>query len=142
MTAERTASTDPSVVDTARPVLRARAPLRISFAGGGTDVAPFPQREGGAVLSATISSYAYATLRPRRDGRITVQSLDFGTSIGFAVDEPVEFDGELLAVVSRRWMRVRETYAVDIVREDADPALLIAVAVCVIHLAEKEREED
>ena len=54
----------------------------------------------------------------------------------------VEYDGELLAVISRRWLHVRETYGVDVVREDADPALLIAVAVCVIHLAEKEREED
>ena len=32
---------------TLRPVLRARAPLRVSFAGGGTDVAPFTEREGG-----------------------------------------------------------------------------------------------
>ncbi|BCL29417.1 LURP-one-related/scramblase family protein [Streptomyces aurantiacus] len=54
----------------------------------------------------------------------------------------VEYDGDLLAHISRRWLRVRETYGVEIVREDADPALLIAVAVCVIHLAEKEREED
>ncbi|MFR9798110.1 LURP-one-related/scramblase family protein [Streptomyces sp. MS06] len=54
----------------------------------------------------------------------------------------VEYDGELLAVVSRRWLHVRDTYGVDVVREDADPALLIAVAVCVIHLAEKEREDD
>ena len=53
----------------------------------------------------------------------------------------VEYDGELLAVISRRWLHVRETYGVDVVREDADPALLIAVAVCVIHLAEKERED-
>ena len=53
----------------------------------------------------------------------------------------VEYDGELLAVVSRRWLTVRDTYGVDVVREDADPALLIAVAVCVIHLAEKERED-
>ncbi|MFJ9540164.1 LURP-one-related/scramblase family protein [Streptomyces sp. NPDC101225] len=53
----------------------------------------------------------------------------------------VEYDGELLAVISRRWLRVRETYGVDVVRDDADPALLIAVAVCVIHLAEKERED-
>jgi uncharacterized protein YxjI len=52
----------------------------------------------------------------------------------------VEYDGELLAVISRRWLHLRETYGVDVVREDADPALLIAVAVCVIHLAEKERE--
>ncbi|MGP4043314.1 LURP-one-related/scramblase family protein [Streptomyces sp. 2A115] len=54
----------------------------------------------------------------------------------------VEYDGELLAHISRRWLRVRETYGVEVVRDDADPALLIAVAVCVIHLAEKEREED
>ena len=53
----------------------------------------------------------------------------------------VEYDGEVLAVISRRWLRIRETYGVDVVREDGDPALLIAVAVCVIHLAEKEREE-
>jgi uncharacterized protein YxjI len=54
----------------------------------------------------------------------------------------IDYDGELLAQISRRWLHVRETYGLDIVRDDADPALLIAVAVCVIHLAEKEREED
>ncbi|MGX4691059.1 LURP-one-related/scramblase family protein [Streptomyces sp. JNUCC 63] len=53
----------------------------------------------------------------------------------------VEYDGELLAVISRRWLSVVETYGVDIVRDDADPALLIAVAVCVIHMAEKEQDE-
>ncbi|MEU0288364.1 LURP-one-related/scramblase family protein [Streptomyces sp. NPDC052492] len=53
----------------------------------------------------------------------------------------VEYDGELLAVISRRLMTLRDTYGVDVVRDDADPALLIAVAVCVIHLAEKERED-
>ncbi|PSM41905.1 hypothetical protein C6Y14_18935 [Streptomyces dioscori] len=54
----------------------------------------------------------------------------------------VEYDGELLALISRRWLRVRETYGVEVVRDDADPALLIAVAVCVIHLAERESESD
>ncbi|MFZ4227311.1 hypothetical protein ACOZCH_02135 [Streptomyces griseoincarnatus] len=60
-----------------------------------------------------------------------------GTRAGvFALDSP----GQLLAVISRRMLSLRDTYGVDIVRDDADPALLIAVAVCVIHLAEKERE--
>ena len=54
----------------------------------------------------------------------------------------IEYDGELLAHISRRWLRVRETYGLDVVRDDADPALLIAVTVCVINLAEKEREDD
>lgn len=88
-------ATDPSVIDHSRPVLRARAPLRISFAGGGTDVSPFPEREGGAVLSSTISAFAFSTLRPRTDGKVTVQSQDFGRSIDFDIDAPVEFDGEL-----------------------------------------------
>ncbi|MFF4950785.1 LURP-one-related/scramblase family protein [Streptomyces chattanoogensis] len=54
----------------------------------------------------------------------------------------VEYDGELLAEISRRWLSVRDTYGVNVVREDADPALLIAIAVCVIRLAERERGED
>ncbi|MEV8336724.1 LURP-one-related/scramblase family protein [Streptomyces niveus] len=53
----------------------------------------------------------------------------------------IEYDGELLAHVSRRWFRVRETYAVDVVRDDADTSLLIAVTVCVIRMAEKERDD-
>ncbi|MFG2175248.1 LURP-one-related/scramblase family protein [Streptomyces niveus] len=53
----------------------------------------------------------------------------------------IEYDGELLAHVSRKWFRVRETYAVNVIRDDADTALLIAVAVCVIRMAEKEDEE-
>ncbi|WP_326593456.1 LURP-one-related/scramblase family protein [Streptomyces brevispora] len=52
----------------------------------------------------------------------------------------VEYDGELLAQISRRWLTVRDTYGIDVVREDTDTALLIAVAVCVIVLAEKEHE--
>ncbi|MEU1038168.1 LURP-one-related/scramblase family protein [Streptomyces sp. NPDC005551] len=54
----------------------------------------------------------------------------------------IDYDNELLAQISRRWLHVRETYGVDVVRDDADAALLIAVAVCVIHLADKEGEED
>jgi len=67
----------------------------VSFAGGGTDVPPFPALEGGAVLSATISSFAYSTLRPRHDNLVTVQSLDYGLSVNFGIDDPVVFDGEL-----------------------------------------------
>ncbi|WP_215457020.1 LURP-one-related/scramblase family protein [Streptomyces sp. ATCC 21386] len=54
----------------------------------------------------------------------------------------IEYEGELLAHISRRWLHVRETYGLDVVRDDADPALLIAVTVCVINLAERERDDD
>lgn len=75
--------------------VRARAPLRVSFAGGGTDVPPFPEREGGAVLSATINRFAFASLRAREDREIRVNSLDFATGVKFGVDDPVAFDGDL-----------------------------------------------
>ncbi|WP_327245470.1 LURP-one-related/scramblase family protein [Streptomyces sp. NBC_01320] len=52
----------------------------------------------------------------------------------------IDYDGELLAQISRRWLTVRDTYGIDVVREDADAALLIAVAVCVIVLADKEHD--
>ena len=75
--------------------IRARAPLRISFAGGGTDVPPFPEREGGVVLNATIDRYAYGMLRPRRDRRIRIESADFGVALSYGVDETPMFDGKL-----------------------------------------------
>ncbi|GGV80668.1 hypothetical protein GCM10015535_19160 [Streptomyces gelaticus] len=53
----------------------------------------------------------------------------------------IEYDGELLAQISRRRLTVRDTYGIDVVREDADAALLIAVSVCVIVLADKERKD-
>jgi D-glycero-alpha-D-manno-heptose-7-phosphate kinase len=52
--------------------VRARAPLRVSYAGGGTDVPPYPAQMGGVVLSCTIKSYAYCSISPREDGKITV----------------------------------------------------------------------
>jgi uncharacterized protein YxjI len=52
----------------------------------------------------------------------------------------IDYDGELLAQISRRWLTVRDTYGIDVVREDADAALLIAVSVCVIVLADREHD--
>ena len=84
-----------STEDSRGLVLRAKAPLRVSFAGGGTDVSPFPETEGGAVLSAGIARYAYGSLTPRPDGAITVASDDLGTSLRFGVDEQLTLDGKL-----------------------------------------------
>ena len=76
-------------------IFRARAPLRISFCGGGTDLSPYVNERGGLVLNATIDRHAYATLRLREDRRVSVRSLDFKTDLDFSLDEPPPFDGNL-----------------------------------------------
>jgi D-glycero-alpha-D-manno-heptose-7-phosphate kinase len=75
---------------------RARAPLRISFCGGGTDVDPYPAERGGVVLSTTIDKFAYATLRPRADGRLTIHSLDYDVVADYRMGKKkLAYDGEL-----------------------------------------------
>ncbi|MEO8246777.1 MAG: GHMP kinase [Chloroflexota bacterium] len=75
--------------------MRARAPLRISFAGGGTDVPPFWQEEGGCVLSATITRYAYGSLDVRDDREIRIESLDYGLRESYSASDRLVLDGNL-----------------------------------------------
>ncbi len=60
---------------------RARAPVRISFGGGGSDVTNFFSKNTGAVINATISFYSNALLRKRNDSRVIVRSYDLDEEI-------------------------------------------------------------
>ncbi len=90
-----------------RPRIRARAPLRISFAGGGTDVPPFPTLEGGCVLSATIDRYAHGSLVPRADRMVSIESVDFKTTAEMTLDNEILCDGslDLIKAAVRRFGR-------------------------------------
>lgn len=76
-------------------IIRAKAPLRISFAGGGTDVPPYPELEGGCVLNATIDNFAWGSLRSRTDNIIRLESVDLDLSLEFSVRDELPFDGRL-----------------------------------------------
>jgi len=107
----------------AKSRLRTRAPLRISFAGGGTDVPPFPALEGGCVLSATINRFAYGSLEPRADRMVTVESVDFKTSAEMSLEEEILCDGrlDLIKAAVRRFGR-HGTNGYDLVlRSNAPP---------------------
>jgi len=57
-------------------IYRSKAPLRIGLAGGGTDVSPYSDQFGGAILNATVSLSAYATLEPIEEDKIILRALD------------------------------------------------------------------
>jgi D-glycero-alpha-D-manno-heptose-7-phosphate kinase len=57
-------------------IYRSKAPLRIGLAGGGTDVSPYSDLYGGAILNATLSLYANATIEPLNEKKIILEAID------------------------------------------------------------------
>lgn len=104
-------------------IFRSKAPLRISFAGGGTDVPPYPQERGGVVLSTTIDKYAYATLIPRQDKEMRIQSLDYDIMAKYDLDEELVYDGKLdLVKAVIRNMNTDNSQGVELfIHSDAPP---------------------
>lgn len=78
------------------PVFRGKAPLRISFAGGGTDLPYFFEKYGGLVISATINKYCYATLIKRADRKIIIDS-DATSNLDVLVEDigQLKYNGQL-----------------------------------------------
>lgn len=77
-------------------IVRAKAPLRLGLAGGGTDVSPYSERYGGRVLNATIGLYAYCTLEPTEDGTLEIHATDLGESFRSPAAARLETTGALL----------------------------------------------
>ncbi len=76
-------------------IIRARAPLRLGFAGGGTDVSPYADLFGGAVMNATIARYAYTTLEELPENVIRLESADIGVTYDYPLTDALPIDGRL-----------------------------------------------
>ena len=75
-------------------IIRAKAPLRIGLAGGGTDVAPYCDTYGGCILNSCINMYAYAVIVPRNDGKIELRCEDRREYAIFDSKPALEVDGK------------------------------------------------
>jgi D-glycero-alpha-D-manno-heptose-7-phosphate kinase len=76
-------------------IAKAKSPVRISFAGGGTDLTNYFSKEGGVVLNATINKFAHAVLEKRNDNKIKIYSNDLKQEVNLNDIHELKFDGKL-----------------------------------------------
>src|SRR3954466_5766180 len=76
-------------------IYRSKAPLRIGLAGGGTDVSPYSDLYGGAILNATVSLYAHASIEPLPDNKILLETNDRNESESFEFSPSLPINGHL-----------------------------------------------
>ncbi len=76
-------------------MLIARAPVRISFAGGGTDIPAYYEQFGGAVLSTTIDKYVYVVISHTEGQSLQITSSDYRTFYRHGDPLPLGLEGDL-----------------------------------------------
>lgn len=128
-------------------IIRSRAPVRITFGGGGTDIPPYDKEHMGLCVGATIDNYVYSSLTPREKSNIEITSWDLNAKQCFNNLEEVTYNGncDLIKAVIKK---MNPSYGFDLyVRSDIKPhsglGASASAAVSIIgafnHLRKKDR---
>jgi D-glycero-alpha-D-manno-heptose-7-phosphate kinase len=92
-------------------IYRSKAPLRIGLAGGGTDVSPYSDLYGGAILNATLSLFANATVEPITENKIILEAIDRNEEQQFDWNKELPIDGKL-DLLKGVYNRVQKDYGI------------------------------
>lgn len=92
-------------------IYRSRAPLRIGLAGGGTDVSPYADEFGGAILNVTISHYAHASIEIIPEKKLIFQTLDRNEQQEFDWQKKLPVNGTL-DLLKGVYNRIQKDYGI------------------------------
>jgi D-glycero-alpha-D-manno-heptose-7-phosphate kinase len=92
-------------------IYRSKAPLRIGLAGGGTDVSPYSDLYGGAILNATLSLYAHATIEPIEEKQMILHAIDQKEEECMACADELPTQGKLM-LLKGVYNRIQKDYGV------------------------------
>lgn len=107
--------------ESSRTALRGRAPYRVSFGGGGTDLPAVADSQGGAVLNTTIATYVHATLLPRDDQQARICSLDYDIIADYDLREPLFAHQTQLKLFDAIIRRLAPSHGFDLLVESDAP---------------------
>lgn len=119
-------------------IFRAKAPLRLGFGGGGSDVPPFADEYGGLVLNATINKYAHVTIETTKTNKINIYSQDYKQAISYNGYGKLPYDGnlDLVSAVINRMKSLYPSHVVEscnvYIRSDAPPGAGLGTSSAVV----------
>ena len=102
-------------------LIRGKAPLRVSFSGGGSDVSPYCDEYGGSVLSTTIGMYAVGSLSVRKDNQVNIFSVDYDELVHYELGNEIN-EGDKLSFLRSVIKRLNPPRGINLyLHSDAPP---------------------
>jgi D-glycero-alpha-D-manno-heptose-7-phosphate kinase len=83
------------------------------LAGGGTDVSPYSDLYGGAILNATLSLYAHATIEPIEENKVILHAIDQQEEECVELTDEIPAEGKLI-LLKGVYNRIQKDYGVSV----------------------------